>query len=134
MMNDDLARIERIGERLKRLGAETLLTRVAERYGILGVDILGRGRQPVLAAARREFWALLKGTTGRATKELGALLELHHTTIVCGLQVREAQVCAELGIPVAPIYPRGHAPKPLDTHVERHLRLVAPKRVLEAAR
>lgn len=78
--------------RLGEMGARPLLDRVCLSHGVPVSAVVGRDRGPTVSRARHELWSLLHGTWGLGLAEIGRLVERDHTTIMCALREREAEI------------------------------------------
>ena len=78
----DIPRITRVRERLHALGATRLAEMFGDAEGVPLETMLGASRLPRVVRARRRLWVLLRTTLRLSSRELGDLVEVHHTTVV----------------------------------------------------
>lgn len=77
--------------KIRRELAAQLAEGIAKETGIPAEDILGRGRDAQVVAARHRLWAMLHDA-GISYSSLGKVLDRDHTTVLYAVRkVREAQ-------------------------------------------
>lgn len=80
---------------LARRGLLGFATRVAEARHVPLERMLHGDRHKTAAAARREFWNVLRDTLGLSYPELGRLTGHDHTTVMHGVKVRQRELARE---------------------------------------
>lgn len=93
---DDDARTMSILIRLDAAGCLRLACRLATLYGVTTEALVGRSRHRTPVLARHHLCALVRWSTGLSYTEIGALLDLDHTTIIHAVRTYEARITAEL--------------------------------------
>lgn len=100
LVGDD-ARTLAIFDRLERKGLLQLAVRMAFLYRITSEALVGRAKSRTTVAARQHLCALIRWSTALSFPEIGALLDLDHTTVIHAVRVHEARINAEMAEPQA---------------------------------
>ena len=89
-----LARPEVLVERLRGSGVLALAIRCAASHHVGLEHLLGADRKPGAAAARRQFWAVVRWSTVLSSAEIGRLTGHDHTTVLVGIDKYETELTA----------------------------------------
>jgi chromosomal replication initiation ATPase DnaA len=85
--------------RVERATANLVLERVAERSGVPGERILGKGAEPWRRNLAREFYAILRHQLGWSYPKIASYAGRDHQTILMSLRRRPAALRGKERVP-----------------------------------